>query len=167
MPWIKHLVDCPLFDKLDEEQISVFRHATEQIHYNSGDTIMNEGEEGEDLLILIQGKVTISKALTLLAEEEQSTTDKTFITLDARIKPFFGEMALVMEASKRTASVKAEGSCEIVVMDKDRFWEVCAQHPDIGVQVMTNIGRKLASNLQRESQNVLKLTTAFSLVLEE
>jgi len=167
MPWIKHLVGCPLFDGLNEADISVFRSATHQLHFDTDTTIMTEGETGEDILILIDGKVTISKALTLLAEDENSTTDKTFITLDADYKPFFGEMGLVMEDSRRTASVKAKTPCEIVVLQKDKFWEVCKEHPQIGFQVMANISRKLAKNLQRESQNVLKLTTAFSLVLED
>ncbi len=167
MPWIKHLVGCPLFDGLAEDDIAVFRQVTKQVHYNAESTIMTEGEEGEDLLVLIDGQVTISKALTLLAEDEQSTTDKTFITLDAKIKPFFGEMALVMEDSRRTATVKAATDCEIVIMDKEGFLRVCEEHPRIAFKVMLNIGKKLAANLNRESQNVLKLTTAFSLVLEE
>lgn len=167
MPWIKQLVGCPLFEGLTEEEISVFRPVTKMVPYAAGGTIMTEGELGEDLLILVSGQVTISKALTLLAEEEQSTTDKTFITLDAELKPFFGEMALVMDDSRRTATVKAESNCEIVVMEKNGFWSVCKENPAIAFKIMVNIGRKLATNLQRESQNVLKLTTAFSLVLEE
>lgn len=167
MPWIKHLVGCPLFDGLSEEEIAVFRAATHQLHFDTDATIMTEGETGEDILILIDGKVTISKSLTLLAEDEHSTTDKNFITLDAANKPFFGEMSLVMEDSRRTASVKAKSKCEIVVLKKEKFWVVCESHPEIGFKVMANISRKLAANLQRESQNVLKLTTAFSLVLED
>jgi len=54
-----------------------------------------------------------------------------------------------------------------VIMSKTAFQEACAKHPAIGVQVMENIAQKLATNLERESKNVLKLTTAFSLILEE
>jgi len=168
MPWIKHLVGCPLFEGLDEGRIAIFRPATRQVHFAANEMIMTEGEKGEDLLILIEGQVTISKKMTLLAEDaETSTTDKTFLSLDASSKPFFGEMGLLMNDSTRTATVKSNSVCEIVELDKDRFWEVCAANPEIGFKVMVNIGRRLANNLQRENQNVLKLTTAFSLVLEE
>lgn len=167
MPYIPHLTKCPLFKGLKEEEIAVFRPATHQVTYDEDASIMSEGEIGEDVLILIKGKVTISKKLTLLGEDENDTKDKTFITLDDSIRPFFGEMALLMEGSLRTASVTASTACEIVVMEKEGFRTVCMEHPAIGYRVMENIAKKLAANLERESKNVLKLTTAFSLVLEE
>ncbi len=167
MPYIPHLINCPLFRGLEEKEIAVYRPATRQVSYKAGDTIMVEGKTGHTLLILIKGTVTISKKLTLLGDDEADTKDKTFITLDDEHRPFFGEMALLMDSSLRTASVTASTDCEIVVMEKDAFRDVCNQNPAIGLQVMENIARKLAKNLERESKNVLKLTTAFSLVLEE
>ena len=167
MPYIPHLVKCPLFRGLKEEEIAVYRPASHQVSYREGDTIMREGETGNTLLILIKGTVTISKKLTLLGEDEQDTKDKTFITLNDSARPFFGEMALLMEDSLRTATVMASTDCEMVVLEKEPFKEVCHQNPAYGFQVMENMARKLAKNLERESKNVLKLTTAFSLVLEE
>jgi CRP/FNR family transcriptional regulator, cyclic AMP receptor protein len=167
MPYIIHLKDCPLFKGLNEEEIAVYRAATRVVSYKEGESIMIEGEAGETLVILIKGKVTISKKLTLLGGDEGDTKDKTFITLTAEYKPFFGEMAMLMEDSLRTASVIASTDCDIVLMEKLAFQDVCGKHPAIGLKVMENIAKKLATNLERESKNVLKLTTAFSLVLEE
>lgn len=167
MPYIPHLINCPLFDGLKEEEIAVFRPATRQVSIPAGDSIMTEGETGTHLVILIKGTVTISKKLTLLGEEESTAKDKTFITLDDAHRPFFGEMALLLDDSVRTATVSASSDCEIVIMKKDTFHDVCTEHPAIGFQVMENIAKKLAANLDRESKNVLKLTTAFSLVLDE
>jgi len=167
MPYIPHLLNCPLFKGLKEEEIAVFRPATHQISYDEGQSIMVEGESGNNLVILIKGKVTISKKLTLLGDQENDTKDKTFITLDDANRPFFGEMALLMEGSLRTASVTASTHIDMVVMEKEAFKKVCQEHPAIGFTVMENIASKLAANLERESKNVLKLTTAFSLVLEE
>jgi len=167
MPYIPHLNNCHLFDGLKEEEIAVYRPASKLVNYAAGDTIMNEGEKGNTLLILIKGTVTISKKLTLLGDDKGDTKDKTFITLTDEIKPFFGEMALLMDESLRTATVTATTDCEIVVMEKEPFQKVCKENPPIGYQIMKNIAKKLATNLERESKNVLKLTTAFSLVLEE
>ncbi|MEA3287238.1 MAG: cyclic nucleotide-binding domain-containing protein [Candidatus Marinimicrobia bacterium] len=167
MPYIPKLITCPLFTGLKEEEIAVFRAATHQVSYAIGDPIMQEGKTGNTLVILIKGTVTISKKLTLLGDDESDTKDKTFITLTDEHRPFFGEMALLMEHSLRTASVTASTDCEIVVMEKETFQKVCAKNPAIGLKVMENIASKLATNLERESKNVLKLTTAFSLVLEE
>lgn len=167
MPYIVHLTDCPLFQGMTEEEIATYRPATKQVSYKAGESIMTEGEVGDTLVILIKGEVTISKKLTLLGEDESDTKNKTFITLSEEHKPFFGEMALLMEDSTRTATVKASTDCEIVVMEKRAFQQVSTQNPTTGWKVMENIAKKLASNLERESKNVLKLTTAFSLILEE
>jgi len=72
-----------------------------------------------------------------------------------------------MDDSIRTATVMASKDCEIVVMEKGAFQEASKQSPTIGWKVMENVAKKLATNLERESKNVLKLTTAFSLILEE
>jgi len=167
MPYIVHLKNCPLFNGLTEDEIAIFRPATKQVSYKAGEAIMKEGTTGHNLVILIKGEVTISKKLTLLGDDESDTKNKTFITLNEEHKPFFGEMALLMDDSTRTATVLASTDCEIVVMEKDTFQEVSTQNPKIGWQVMGNIAKKLAANLERESKNVLKLTTAFSLILEE
>ena len=71
------------------------------------------------------------------------------------------------EDANRTATVKAESDCEIVEIEKEAFLEVCHANPHLSHHVMYNIAKKLAGDLQRESQNVLKLTTAFSLILDE
>ncbi|MCF7826730.1 MAG: cyclic nucleotide-binding domain-containing protein, partial [Candidatus Marinimicrobia bacterium] len=81
MPYIQHLKNCPLFKGLTPEEIAVYRPATRQVSYKEGQSIMTEGETGDNLVILIQGKVTISKKLTLLKDDETDTKNKTFITL--------------------------------------------------------------------------------------
>ncbi|MBT4035510.1 MAG: cyclic nucleotide-binding domain-containing protein [Candidatus Marinimicrobia bacterium] len=167
MPHIQHLKNCPLFKGMTEEDIAVYRPATRQVSFKAGEAIMSEGETGDTLVILIKGEVTISKKLTLLGDEDADAKDKTFITLNDEFKPFFGEMAMLMTDAIRTASVIASTDCEIVIMEKNAFQEASVKHPAVGIQVMENIAQKLATNLERESKNVLKLTTAFSLILEE
>jgi CRP/FNR family cyclic AMP-dependent transcriptional regulator len=167
MPHISKLQDCSLFNGLTADEIEKFRSAATLVKHPTGSSIMTEGELGDTLLILITGAVTISKKLTLLRDEESNTRDKTFINLDAEERPFFGEMAMFLDDSRRTATVTASTACEVVVFEKEGFIKSCKDHPTIGYQVMQNISKRLATNLDRESKNVLKLTTAFSLVLEE
>ena len=167
MPHISKLQGCSLFDDLSVDEIEYFRPAAMPVSHKAGSAIMTEGDHGTTLLILIKGTVTISKKLTLLGDDESDPKDKTFITLDAEQRPFFGEMAMFLDDSKRTASVIAQTDCEVVVFERDPFIHECQDHPEVGYKVMQNISKKLATNLDRESKNVLKLTTAFSLVLEE
>ena len=168
MTIVENIVSCPLFHGLEIHEIDVFHTALETKVYKEGEPIMSEGDPGSSIVILTKGLVSISKALTLQpASSVDDTREKALITLSAQIRPFFGEMALVRDDAKRTATVKAETDCEIIELEKGAYIKVLKANPEIGYRVMYNVARKLAGDLQRESQNVLKLTTAFSLILDE
>lgn len=168
MSIVKSISTCPLFQGLDVNEIEIFQPAFEVISVPEGQNIITEGEPGTAIEILVKGTVSISKALTLQPPDATNDTrDKALITLTGDTKPFFGEMGLVRENVNRTATVKAETDCEIVELERDKFLNILKQHPQVGLQVMYNVANKLARDLQRESQNVLKLTTAFSLILDE
>jgi len=51
-------------------------------------------------------------------------------------------------------------------LDKSDLYNICEKNPNIGFKVMRNLGRIISGNLIKANQNVLKLTTAFSLILE-
>ena len=49
---------------------------------------------------------------------------------------------------------------------KDDLFLICDKNTDIGYKVMKNLAKILSRKVIETNQNVLKLTTAFSLVLE-
>jgi hypothetical protein len=62
--------------------------------------------------------------------------------------------------------VKALSACKLAKIMKEELFELCDAHPETGDKVMQNLCRILCGNLVKANQNVLKLTTAFSLILE-
>ena len=161
------LEDYEIFSGLDESQIDEFCKVIVPIEFNKGDTIILEGDKGNSILILLDGKVEISQALTLKTDVSQSDTrEKSLITLSSDIRPFFGEMSLFSDDDKRSATVKAVSICKIGRVDRNDFFNICNKNPEIGHHVMQNIARVLSRRLKQANQNVLKLTTAFSLIIE-
>ena len=67
---------------------------------------------------------------------------------------------------RRNASVTAITECELAQLMSDDLLAICDEFPDIGYKVMKNLAKILCKRLVETNQNVLKLTTAFSLVLE-
>ena len=161
------LKDYEIFSGLNEEQIEKFCKLITPIKYNKGDAIILEGDPGDSILILLEGKVEISQALTLKTDVSQTDTrEKSLISLSSDFRPFFGEMSLFSEDDKRSATVKAGSACGLGKIDKNTFFKICNDNPEIGNQVMQNIARVLSRRLKQANQNVLKLTTAFSLIIE-
>ena len=53
------------------------------------------------------------------------------------------------------------------IITKADLFEICQSNPEIGFTIMKNVAAIVTDNLIKANKNVLKLTTAFSLILEK
>ena len=160
-------------------KVSLFRDVSEQhIHllikellikeFGKGENIIREGEHGNTIYFLIKGEVSVSKKLTLLStQSETSQVDKALIKLKDSFFAFFGEMAMCGEADIRSATVKAETDCTLAELSAEQIKSVVEQHPEFGMKFYRNLAGVLADRLRKSNRDVLKLTTALTLALEE
>ncbi|SCM25249.1 CAMP-dependent protein kinase regulatory subunit, putative [Plasmodium chabaudi adami] len=74
--------------------------------YNAGDIIINEGERGDTFYILTYGNATALKSDQVI---------KTYTKGD-----YFGELALLRN-KPRAATVKADGTCQVVYLERKGF----------------------------------------------
>ena len=116
-------------------------------------------------MLLLDGTVTISKALTIKMNQSLER-EKEFIKLNSKERPFFGEIS-IFNNNKRTATIKAETNCEIGILYNKDIIKICSDNHEIGYKIMTNISKKLIDDLLITNEQVLKLTTAFSLIVDK
>jgi CRP-like cAMP-binding protein len=103
-----------------------------------GETIFEEGEAGNQMFIIQDGKVRVSKrvggrehVLAVLGKGE-----------------FFGEMAIVTNA-KRTATVKAMSPVKLLSFNRDGFVSMINKNPKIALNIIDKLCRRVQnSNLQ-------------------
>jgi len=168
MSKIKNLEKYQFFNGLKNSQLDKFDDIVKIKKYSQGEIIFKEGETGNSVFLLLSGEVEINQALTLqLNRGNYDTREKSIIHLSSEVCPCFGEMALVGDNQKRTATVQALSECEMARIMKEDFLNICETDPELGYTVMKNIGKIISDNLVNANQNVLKLTTAFSLILEK
>ena len=79
----------------------------------------------------------------------------------------FGEVSLFGHDERRTATVTALTDCHMGSMTGKQFFKILEDHLEVGYQVMGNLTRIVCDRLVAANLNVLKLTTALSLVLEK
>ena len=157
-----------IFYNLTDKQLGEFQQVIQIKKYSSGQAIFREGEIGDSIYLLLDGKIEINQALTLqLSKGDYDTREKAIINLSSDMFPVFGEMSLLGGDDKRTATVKALTHCSLAVIMKDDFFSICESDPPLGYLVMKNIADIVTDHLVKANQNVLKLTTAFSLILEK
>lgn len=156
-----------IFTDLTNGELQEFYSVLKEVKIPAGEQFITEGEEGNCIYLLMDGEVEINQALTLsMNKGESDNREKAIIKLSSATHPLFGEMSVFNEGDRRTANVMAITTCKLISIDKNNLFNICEQNPQIGFKVMKNLGRIISGNLVKANQNVLKLTTAFSLILE-
>jgi CRP-like cAMP-binding protein len=164
---IGHLSETVLFNGLTAEQVRKVLTISRKVIFNKNDVIMEEGQIGDAMYIILEGTVQVIKTLTLKGVEEDSDgKNKVFTRLDAQQHPVFGEIAL-LEESERTATVMAVTDCVFYEIRKDDFLRLAESDYELGYRVLLNLARIVSTRLRKVNEDAIKLTTVLSLVLRE
>ena len=157
-----------LFDGLSEAEVQKFMKLMKFKKISNNEVIIKEGDNGDTIILLINGEVSITQALTLKNTKTiADNREKTSIRMDSKKSHhFFGEISLFNEVDKRTATITATSDCEIAILDDEDIINLCNEDHTLGYKIMRNLAEKLASSLERTNSQVLKLTTVFSLILD-
>ena len=112
------LARMPLFARLGDRELLRVMQAVEVRKYEDEQVVIREGDKGDELFIVLSGKVTVSRGgevLTRLGAGEH-----------------FGEMALI-RAVPRSATVNADGSAELIAIRRVDFFEILRTEHEIAV----------------------------------
>lgn len=106
----------------------LFRHDPEYIEIKAGDTLFKQGDWGEIMYVLIEGKAEITISGVLFGEYVQGS--------------IVGEMA-VIDGSPRYGTVTAVTSCKFVKVDKKRFLFLINETPGFAIEVIRIMAMRL------------------------
>ena len=162
---LERLEHISLFEGMTENQIESVKQVMTTRFFEKGDTIISEGETGDELFVLLNGSIAISKRMTLQSSTGRDQRDKSLIQLKDSDHVFFGEMSLLRNL-ERSATVRALTETRLGVLTTDQVMKIADEDPQFGYLLFYNIGRTLADHLRRANKDILKLTTALCLALE-
>jgi len=119
-----------LFSGLNEEELSNVTEALKIVHIKKGETIFKEGDNGEDLFILLSG------AMSAYGTQSDGTLRKLF---DVKLGDFFGEMSIIAREPRSATITAIENSVLIKLAEVD-FYRVISDYPVIGYKILRTIG---------------------------
>ncbi len=111
----------------------------------AGKLIFTEGEIGEEMYIIIEGEVEISKRTSV-------ETSKTLIVL--KKGDIFGEMSLI-EKKPRSATAIATAPTRLLSMDESLFFPMIEKNPDFAVKIV----RILSERIRRSNSLIQALAS--------
>ena len=163
------LADFELLDSLTAKEREVLCAAMKEKSYGAEKVIFHEGDGGGSIYFLLEGEVEISQSLTLAisAKDDYDHRDKSISRLSGEHHAVFGEVSLFSHEDKRTATVTALSDCRMGQLSGTTLLQIFDDNRDMGYKVMRNLSRIVCDRLITANRNVLKLTTALSLVLEK
>jgi len=154
-----------LFKELNPHQLAQIASAMKVENWDRGKPIILEGEPGDEMFILLEGEIEITKRMVLQNFGESDVKEKSLIRLKDSQSVFFGEMSL-FENVERSASVTALTNVKLGVLTRKNVDQLCKDDPALGYLLFYRIGQKIAGDLRRANKDILKLTTAFVLALD-
>ena len=156
----------PVFAGLSDEQIRKMCSIMRREEFDPGDVVIREGDMGDEMYILEEGTVDVSKVVMLrVGRRDFGQREKSIARLSGENHALFGEMVM-LEREARSATVTAVTRCRLLVIEREDFERACEEDPLMGYRMAANIARRVSSMLRSSNEDVLKLTTALSLALK-
>jgi CRP-like cAMP-binding protein len=121
----------PLFGELSKHELGELAKATEDLEVDEGRVLTREGDLGREFFVIVEGDVSV-------------TQDGNEIR---RLGPgdFFGEIALIYENARRTATVTALSPLRFFVLTRQSFRSLLEHQPKIEEKVMAALEERLTS----------------------
>ena len=131
----------PLFRFLTYQELVRVVNITEVRSYEAGDEVVAEGQDGDELFLVLTGQVRVH-------------TGDTLITI-LSVGQHFGEMALVDKAS-RSASVSADEPSKLLVLRRRDFFDIVRKDHDVAVKLLWSFLGVLTERLRKTSSELGK-----------
>jgi CRP/FNR family cyclic AMP-dependent transcriptional regulator len=141
---------CALFESLSAEQVGKVAEIASRREFPEGQFVFREGTAGNEMYVVVNGTVRISKEIPGAGEEA--------LTL---LGPgsYFGEMAVIDDAP-RSADAVAHTACDLLAIRRDDLDRVMFLDKDLAYGVLWAFVRTLSSRLRETSE---KLRSFFAL----
>ena len=117
--------NVPIFHELPEEYLERIASATQPVSFDRGEIIVEIGDPGRSLYIIVEGTVQVL----------YPARSAEFELARLEAGDFFGEMALLND-KPRSATVRAVDPVRALVLDKDDFRSIIRQSPDVALRLM-------------------------------
>jgi CRP/FNR family transcriptional regulator, cyclic AMP receptor protein len=124
---------APLFEGLDEEGTSALRAGAAEVELARGERLFDEGDDGDQLYVVLDGKIKLTRA---------SADGRENVTSVLGPGEMFGELSL-FDPRPRTMGAVAVTDARLAALDHDELRKWLADRPDVAMHLLRALVRRL------------------------
>jgi CRP-like cAMP-binding protein len=138
---------CTLLENFSPAEVRLLAHFMEIYRAETGMEIIREGEGGDFMMMIVEGKVDVNK-------RDRWNTPQLIAQVDAgRI---LGEMSMI-DGEARFATCVALEPTMIAVLDRESLARIIVEQPLLGAKLLMELVLMLSQRLRATSQRLLGL----------
>jgi CRP-like cAMP-binding protein len=132
------LKKVPLFAEFGDEDLTAIASLVQTRRFAKHAVLVYEGDPGDALFIVVKGNVAVTRL---------SNEGKESILSILKEGDFFGEMG-VLDASPRSATIKALGDVEVAILSRKDFLEMLARSAQMSLRLVLTLSSRLRATNQ-------------------
>ena len=137
----------PLFENFNMAEIRLMSHFMHVYRAAAGQEIIHEGEQGDYMLLTIEGGVEVFK-------QDRWNTPKLIASVSAG--KTLGEMSMI-DGEPRFASCIASEPCVFAVLSRENLARIILEQPILGAKILMELVLMLSQRLRQTSLKLVAL----------
>ena len=146
---VELLRSVPLFAKIEPSKLKLLAFTSERLTFAANQVLFQQGDIGDAAYVIIDGQ----------AEVIVETPNGPLTVAKLGKNAFVGEIAILIDVP-RTASIKASTKLETLKISKDLFFRLVKEFPEMAVEIMRELARRVEAMNVRLADANRKLTEA-------
>jgi CRP-like cAMP-binding protein len=145
------------FDDLSEEELNTLMNYMSLYELKSGEFLFKEGEMGQYVGFVVEGKLEVLKKSITGAEIVITSVTKGYS---------IGDMSL-LDKTPRSASIRAHSKTTLAILPQIAFKVVLRKHPTIGIKILIGFARFQTENLRKTSNQLNAYTHLLATICKQ
>jgi CRP-like cAMP-binding protein len=136
---------CSLLENFSTAEVRLLAHFMDIYRAPPGIEVLREGDAGDFMLMLIEGRVDVHK-------RDRGNTPRILATLDAG--KTLGEMSMI-DGEARFATCVATEPATLAVLDRESLARIIVEQPMLGAKILMELVLMLSQRLRATSQRLI------------
>jgi CRP-like cAMP-binding protein len=138
---------CTLLENFSAAEVKLLAQFMQVYRAENGIEVLREGDAGDFMLIVLDGKVDVHK-------RDRWNTPQLLATVEAGRS--LGEMSMI-DGEARFATCTAVGTVLIAVLDREALARIIVEQPLLGAKILMELVLMLSQRLRATSQRLLSV----------